>query len=223
MLDAVKENIDFEDIEGTHVFFDIATKKTKKFSMHKWQKALKRGQCHPLPICSIMIGQSQNVFIKCFGHCTLSAGTGRFTRSSQGDLTPIPTLPNHQFCRVESWPKHTPATIFTAFQCPKCRLETFLSIGKHLSPSLTLAQGLQLLVRLALSMNTAQKMMKNERFSAKSPSFINALKIICERSQLFEEAINKEDLPTDEEAVAIIADLTDSLPLNDEEFSFNGL
>ena len=65
--------------------------------------------------------------------------------------------------------------------------------------------------------------MKNERFSAKSPSFINALKIICERSQLFEEAINKEDLPTDEEAVAIIADLTDSLPLNDEEFSFNGL
>ena len=189
--------------------------------MHKWQKALKRGQCHPIPISSIMIGQSQNTFMKCFGHCTISAGSGRLTRSSQGDLTPIPTLPSHQFCRIEIWPRHTPAIIFTAYQCPSCRQETFLSIGRPLSPSMTLAQGIQLLVRLAFSMNTAQKMLKNDRCSAKSPSFINALKIICEKSRRFEELVKKEGLPNEDDAIATIADLTDTLPLNDEEFAFN--
>ena len=183
---------------------------------------MKRGQCFVIPISSLMIGQAQSSFIKCFGHCTLSTGSGRLTRSSQGELTPVPTLPSHQFCRVECWPKHTPAQIFTSFQCPKCRLETFLTIGKHLSPAMTLAQGLQLLVRLALSMNTSQIMTKKGRLPAKSPSFINALKIICEKSRLFGEITKKEELPLEEDATAIIAELSDTLPLNDEDFSFNG-
>lgn len=182
MLEAVKENIDFEDIDNTHFFFDIATKKTKKYSQHKWQKAQKRGQCLDIPLCSILIGQSQHVFAKAFGHCTLLAATGRNTRSSQGELTPVPTLPSHQFCKIEVWPAHTPATIFTSYQCPKCRLETFLSIGKQLTPALTLSQGLHFLVRLALSMNTAQKMMKNDRLKAKSPIIINVPPFIGRRN-----------------------------------------